>query len=217
MTTHKLLFGKPWLALIREVLKSGYDLALLGTARPDSFAKALFGGTSIKMIRKCPCPVWVTKSEAEEHSGGVVVAHCLTEVGHQALAWGAAQAAASKSSLRVIHAVKLTSGVFGPSLSEAQIETECEQRRKRIEAEVEALAEVPPSVEIIVKLGTPAAVIYQALREQPAELLVMGTVGRSGIAGFITGNTAEALLPWLHCSLLALKPEGFETPVKLEE
>jgi nucleotide-binding universal stress UspA family protein len=44
----------------------------------------------------------------------------------------------------------------------------------------------------------------------------MGTVCRTGIAGFFIGNTAEKVLQEIDCSVLAIKPEGFETPVTLE-
>ena len=46
-------------------------------------------------------------------------------------------------------------------------------------------------------------------------LIVMGTVARSGLSGLIMGNTAETILRSVSCSVLALKPEGFETPVRL--
>lgn len=46
-----------------------------------------------------------------------------------------------------------------------------------------------------------------------ADLIVMGTVGRTGIPGFIMGNTAETILNHIDCSVLAIKPPGFETPV----
>lgn len=42
----------------------------------------------------------------------------------------------------------------------------------------------------------------------------MGTVARTGIPGFIIGNTAENTLREIRCSLLALKPNGFVSPVK---
>ena len=50
-----------------------------------------------------------------------------------------------------------------------------------------------------------------------ADLVVMGTVARTGIAGLFIGNTAEAILDQLACSVLAVKPSGFVTPVKLSE
>jgi nucleotide-binding universal stress UspA family protein len=45
----------------------------------------------------------------------------------------------------------------------------------------------------------------------------MGTVARTGVAGLFIGNTAEAILEQIECSVLAVKPEGFETPVSLED
>jgi hypothetical protein len=41
----------------------------------------------------------------------------------------------------------------------------------------------------------------------------MGTVARSGLQGLLTGNTAENVLPWIDCSLVAVKPQGFVSPV----
>jgi nucleotide-binding universal stress UspA family protein len=44
----------------------------------------------------------------------------------------------------------------------------------------------------------------------------MGTVARTGISGLLIGNTAERLLQQLKCSILAIKPEEFTSPVKLD-
>ena len=49
------------------------------------------------------------------------------------------------------------------------------------------------------------------------DLIVMGTVARTGIPGLIIGNTAESTLSQIHCSVLAVTPPGFVTPVTLEE
>ena len=46
-------------------------------------------------------------------------------------------------------------------------------------------------------------------------LIVMGTVARTGLSGLFMGNTAEEILRSVDCSVLAVKPEGFVTPVKL--
>jgi nucleotide-binding universal stress UspA family protein len=48
------------------------------------------------------------------------------------------------------------------------------------------------------------------------DLVVMGTVARTGISGLIIGNTAEAILDQLMCSVLAVKPPGFTSPVELD-
>jgi nucleotide-binding universal stress UspA family protein len=45
----------------------------------------------------------------------------------------------------------------------------------------------------------------------------MGTVCHTGVAGLIIGNTAEKVLNKVDCSVLTVKPEGFVTPVTLED
>ncbi|MEE4246798.1 MAG: universal stress protein UspE [Kangiellaceae bacterium] len=43
-----------------------------------------------------------------------------------------------------------------------------------------------------------------------AQLVVLGTVGRSGLTAAFMGNTAERVLAHLTCEVLALKPDGFD-------
>jgi nucleotide-binding universal stress UspA family protein len=50
-----------------------------------------------------------------------------------------------------------------------------------------------------------------------ADIVVMGTVARTGISGLIIGNTAETILYQLECSVLASKPAGFITPVTVTD
>jgi len=49
------------------------------------------------------------------------------------------------------------------------------------------------------------------------DCIVMGTVARTGVRGFFIGNTAETILEQIDCSVLAIKPPGFVTPVALED
>jgi universal stress protein E len=52
-------------------------------------------------------------------------------------------------------------------------------------------------------------------REKEIDLIVMGTVGRTGLSGMLIGNTAEKILRHIACSVLAVKANGFRSPVKL--
>ena len=65
--------------------------------------------------------------------------------------------------------------------------------------------------------GAPAQVLAEKFNELQPDLVVMGTVGRSGIAGLLIGNTAETILEQLPCSVLAVKPAGFVCPVQLQD
>ncbi|MDA0978220.1 MAG: universal stress protein, partial [Proteobacteria bacterium] len=61
--------------------------------------------------------------------------------------------------------------------------------------------------------GTPHKVIARFVKQNDIDLLVMGSVARSGIPGFFVGNTAEKILDNVDCSVLVLKPEGWTAPV----
>jgi nucleotide-binding universal stress UspA family protein len=59
--------------------------------------------------------------------------------------------------------------------------------------------------------------IPRLAKELRADLVVMGTIARTGISGLFIGNTAETIFDQLSCSVLAIKPPGFKTPVNLAE
>ncbi len=65
--------------------------------------------------------------------------------------------------------------------------------------------------------GMAGDVIPTLARELGVDLIVMGTVARTGIPGLIIGNTAERVLSEIDCSVMAVKPPGFVTPVTLQE
>ena len=63
--------------------------------------------------------------------------------------------------------------------------------------------------------GEASKLMAEFVKEQQIDIMVMGTLSRSGISGFFIGNTAENVFEELTCSLLALKPHGFISPVTL--
>ena len=65
--------------------------------------------------------------------------------------------------------------------------------------------------------GPARKVIPELARELQVDCIVMGTVARTGVPGLFMGNTAETILDQLECSVLAIKPPGFVTPVTLED
>jgi universal stress protein E len=47
-----------------------------------------------------------------------------------------------------------------------------------------------------------------------ADVIAMGTVGRSGIRGMLLGNIAEKVLATCDCSILTVKPDDFVSPIQ---
>ena len=63
--------------------------------------------------------------------------------------------------------------------------------------------------------GDAKNVVPEYVADLGAELVVLGTIGRTGIPGLIIGNTAETILNKIDSSVLAVKPPGFVSPVTL--
>ncbi|MFU8769020.1 MAG: universal stress protein [Desulfotignum sp.] len=71
-----------------------------------------------------------------------------------------------------------------------------------------------PDIRIQVVTGTLFLEVIRMVLSQSFDLVVMGTIARTGVSGLFIGNTAEAVFHQLQCSILAVKPPGFESPVK---
>ena len=63
--------------------------------------------------------------------------------------------------------------------------------------------------------GEPRDVLPDLVDREKYDLIVMGSLGRVGIAGFLIGETAETLIRSVRCSVLVVKPPGFRCPVEL--
>ncbi|NIQ99686.1 MAG: universal stress protein, partial [Gemmatimonadales bacterium] len=48
------------------------------------------------------------------------------------------------------------------------------------------------------------------------ELIVMGALRRGGLQGLFIGSTAERVLQQVDCSVLVVRPGGFQTPVTVD-
>jgi len=73
---------------------------------------------------------------------------------------------------------------------------------------------IPPTQQHVLE-GLPEQVIPELAEELDAELVVLGTIGRTGFSAALLGNTAEHVIESINCDLLAVKPEGFVSPIKL--
>jgi nucleotide-binding universal stress UspA family protein len=63
-----------------------------------------------------------------------------------------------------------------------------------------------PTRNVHLAKGDPRVEIARFARAFRTDLLVIGTAARKGLMGRVLGNTAEALLPTIHCSMLVIRP-----------
>jgi len=226
----KLLVGTPFVEIVREVVYGKHDLVIKGAEEEKSPSALLFGSTDLHLLRKCPCPVWILKSIRAERCRRVLAAvdPCTEDEDDQGLdrlildlATSIAQSDGSE--LDVIHTWTLyaeralRSRNLLPVREFKRMEGETRNlHEKRLHALLTDYRFDPNKLRIHLLKGEAGEIVPRLAREREIDLIVMGTVARTGIPGFFIGNTAERILSRVDCSVLAVKPKGFVTPVKFE-
>ena len=212
----KVAFGKSWFEIIQQVLHNNVDLVIVGAKARGALERLFIGSTGMKLLRKCPCPVWITHQPRSTSHGAILVAHDLTEVGDLALELGASMAELHDAPLHVVHALEAVhiDAETPTTVFVAADDDAIHDAKLAIESQLERF-ELKSAAQIHIAAGTAATVLLQQIEEIDVDLLVMGTIARSGIEGLLFGNTAERLLPQVRCSVIAVKPRDFRSPIEL--
>ena len=238
-----ILMGIPFLEIIREVQRKKHDL-VIKIADSGGLLDRVFGSDDMHLLRKCPCPVWLVKPNSPGRHRTIMAAVDAgdrdspeeQEIRHQldiqVIELAGSLALSEFAQLYIVHAwedigERLMRYPF-TEVSQRELisylEAARERRRQRLDRLVnEALGKadratteyLKPQVHLL--KGSPRTEIPAFARSIEADLVVMGTVARTGISGLFMGNTAETILNRLDCSTVAIKPPGFVTPVKLQE
>ena len=214
--------GEPFVELTHAVQEEGFDLVLAGTRGLAAWKQFLVGSTAKRLIRKCPSSVWIVKAEHVGPPKTVLAATVFSEVSRRAAREGLWIAQQASAEFHLLHSINylidyLTDTpqefatrfpVGGPLRREIN-----DGAQKLLEAFVQSLDTDPEKVHLHLSWGTPWQEVDRLVQHLNADLVVLGTVGRSGIKGVLLGNTAERVLTTCDCSILTVKPDDFVSPL----
>ena len=221
----ELLVGEPFMEIIRDVIKNRRDLVVISAEGKEGLREQLFGSTSTFLLRKCPAPVLVLKPSRQRRFQKILAAidpevtgDAHDTLNHTILELAASMAERESAELHVVHAWTFP----GESVLRAQgtmfakevdrLIFQGADKRAQLVANLLAANSVQGHQTHLLK-GDAYTVVSKLVSKLGIDLLVMGTVCRTGIPGFIIGNTAERVLNAVSCSVLAIKPDGFVSPV----
>lgn len=238
----KILEGEPFLEVIREVIRNKRDLLVKSAHGDDSTKAWLFGSTDTHLLRKCPCPVWLIKSTDTSPIRRVMACVDFNELdasgqdtaeplNRMILEMAGSLALHEGSEFHIAHAWEATGeNVLRRSRTsadeeevDAYVREVGDQHRHWLDRLLREARgwigaatydSVKPNTHL--RKGSAGEVVPALARELKIDLIVMGTVARTGIPGLLIGNTAETVLNNIDCSILAVKPRGFVTPVTCE-
>lgn len=224
-TEVKVVVGEPFVEVIRHVLEHDNDLVIVGGRTVENSMLPGLPSGVMDLLRECPVPVWVMRppragtrcilalidpdpDDPRRDGLNDTVLRLASSVAHR-----------EGGELHVGHACDSTlrsspNGHLPGKVADVQAEMAEGVRREQLEALLERHHVVEAGAEVHLVAGRPGDVLPKLARRLGAGLIVMGTVARTGISGWIAGNTAEKILQSVHCSVLVVKPEGFLTSVK---
>lgn len=230
--------GKTFIEIIRHVIEADCDFVVKGAKPLTGVHRLLFASTDQHLLRKCPCPVWLQTATAVSAAKCVIAAvdvdvadaaepDTLMSLNRRVIETARLVAAPQGAQVVVLHAWDaigegmvwaFSSKADGRMSADAYVNEILDTRQKAMNRLLRECAEHGPGntdVALIPRLirGAPEQVIEEQTRQLRADLVVMGTVARTGLSGVFIGNTAENIINSLECPVLAVKPDGFVSPL----
>ncbi len=223
----RVTIGHPFIEVIRAVLRDGHDLVIKPVrAHPEQVRP--FDSADMHLLRKCPCPVWINReslgqdqariSETPPRCERIVAAVDPVQPESRAISTRILEAAVTlaeqdAAQLHLLHS-------WQPPAASPALAAAIEQIEREYSDALETLTAITARNGVACKghllRGRPADVISARAEELDADLLVMSTLSHPGEPGLFIGTAAEDLLQKATQSVLALKPEGFVSPVTLD-
>ena len=219
--TAEVATGDPWRELTRVATESKASLVAISDEPRGRKQDRGFGPVTHKLLRFCPVPVWACR--AGNHGtdrlrvlAAVDASSALDDASAPAasvLELASAMTAATEGDLTVLHAWNMwTEKILRGQgqVPQGDIDQLLRETEQLAEQQLETLVahHVPEALspEVMLIKGQPHDAILAALDAQSFDVLVMGTVARSGLAATFVGNTAERLIHRVDCSLVTVKP-----------
>lgn len=219
--------NRPYEAIIQEVMQHNHDLVLKMAHQHDRLEAVIFTPTDWHLLRKCPCPVWMVKDQPWPEGGKAVVAVNLAseEPHHDALNQKLIRETTllaemvNHTEVHLVGAYPVTPINIAIELPDFDPSVYNDAIRGQHLVAMKALRQkfgIGEEFTHVAK-GLPEEVIPELAAQLDAGVVVLGTIGRTGISAAFLGNTAEQVIDHLRCDLLAIKPDDFKSPITQDD
>ncbi len=192
-------YGVPH-ACILEVVKDVHaEMIVIGTEGRTGWDRLRLGSTAGAVVREAPCPVLTVHGglagDVPRHAAGVrlrrlLVATDFSSYAEAAIHTVARLAARLDATVCLVHAVE-------PSAN-------CKPAERRLAALVQDLRHQQIEAESVCAAGDPVETILTQAAAWQADLIAVGTQGRTGLSRVLLGSVADALLKRAGCPVLTV-------------
>lgn len=217
-TDHAVLRGRPADALLDRIDRHRPDLVIVGNRGLSALDRTLLGSVSAELVDGSTAPVLVARRPTLERvvvavDGSDVASEAVATVRHwpflamtEVRALSVAPAPASWWPDDIAAGGNVAAAVDNDAGPESPRELENLREHQSIAAEAAAsLREAGFSADPEVVAGSPGATIVAFASDWSADLVIMGSHGRTGLARLLLGSVARSVLNHASCSVLIIR------------
>ena len=190
--------------ILRAAERIGAGAVVVGR-KVDPKGLHILGNAAEHVVRYAHCPVLVARPSP---AGTVLAATDFSDPALPAVEAGSAEARRRKADLTIIHSIDLLpvmSPFYGEFLDMPPMDLS-DQMRKLWQTRLdECVHHFKAEGGGLLRNGPAAPAILSAASELPAQLLVVGTHGRTGLSRIALGSVAEAVVRAAPCSVLIVR------------
>ena len=214
--TNLILTGSAWHGITELAREDKFDLIVIGTHGHTALKHLWLGSTAENVVRHASCPVLTVREQPIAvlmpgqnpiRARKILVPTDFSELSKSAVKEAVSLARRFNAKIDLVHVLEPPPY---PEFGYVHIPVKEGALRKLAESQIEKLrAEVPALGELLnytpIRTGNAPHEIVQSARELNAELIVIGTHGRTGIKRLALGSTAEKVVRHAHCPVLVLR------------
>ena len=182
-----------------------YDYVIMSSHGRTGFSRFLLGSVAEKVLRLCSKPVMIVENDSDVGEfKKILVTTDFSENSIQAFPYAVDIAKRTQAEVELLHILSFDQ--FEESEKDLSLRTIREERLKILKKEY--FNEISDKVthKLIVSQDSPHEAIHNYIKENPVNLLVMATVGRTGIKYLMMGSTTANVVRHVHSAVLSIKP-----------
>ncbi len=210
----------PYQAVLEKVAATRPDIVIKTTRHDTLLHRTLFNYADWHLIRSCPCPLLLAKSEDEWATRRIVAcvdpAHTYSQaetLDNVIIETAQQLAYRLRGELHLFHSIEPSPLLMawvqeqGWSLKGAE-QRIYEHHQTLLEELLRPYGIASRRIHIVT--GLPDKTLIQFAEEIEASLVVMGAVSKGALGNLLIGNTAEKVLDALKCDILVVKSNPIE-------
>jgi nucleotide-binding universal stress UspA family protein len=193
-----------------EAAKSKTSMIIMGRRGRTGLKRLAMGSTTARVIGHAPCNVLVVPRAAQVEFKSLVVATDGSKYSAAAASEAIGIAKRNNSKLTVISVVPAELATpTDIEIAMSQLEMIAEKEMHVAEANAKAVKEAAQkegvNVQAFIMSGKPADAIIETAKDKHADLIVLGSHGRTGLEKLLMGSVAERVIVLSPCAVLIVK------------